>query len=99
MIVQIVLLYAMILVLPAYLLYTLARRREESTFRWLLKLAYTGAFLIYVFLAGRWDWVSTYLRYVWLGLYAVAAAISYRQLGGHLPLRSGTLRHLRPGHP
>jgi hypothetical protein len=70
-----------ILILPGYLLYMLLRTQEKSTFRWLLRVSFTGLFLIYLFLAGRWDWVSYYLRFIWLTLFAAAAFISYTRLG------------------
>jgi hypothetical protein len=41
---------------------------------------YIGAFLLYIFLAGRWDWLSYYLRYVFPVLFVVAANASYRRV-------------------
>jgi hypothetical protein len=79
--IQVVLLVFASFILPAYLLYKLLRAEETSMFRWLLRISFTGAFLIYLFMIGRWDWFSYYLRYVWLVFYVVAALLSYRRLG------------------
>jgi len=82
MIVQLILLAFTALLLPGYLLFALVARRETSVLRWLLKLLYTGALVVYVFLAARWAWLSIYLRYLWLGLYVAAAVLSYTRLRG-----------------
>ena len=82
MVVHIILLYLMILVLPGFLLYQLWRGHEASALEWLLQVSFTGLFLIYVFLAGRWDWASYYLRYAWLLAYVVVAVVSYTRTKG-----------------
>jgi len=79
--VQIVLLYLTILVLPGFLLYRLWKGQEASLLKWLLRVSFTGLFFIYIFMAGRWDWASYYLRYIWLLLYVVGAVASYRRIG------------------
>jgi len=80
MTIQIVLLFISLLILPGYLLFNLWRGREDSTFLWLLRVGFTGAFMVYLFMAGPWSWISAYLRYVWLALTVVAAVVSYLQL-------------------
>lgn len=76
---QIALVFGTILILPSYLIVSLWKEREMSQFKWLLKLLYSGMFLLYVFVAGRWDWTSYYLRYVFPVLFVAAAIASYRE--------------------
>lgn len=80
MLIQITLLFATLLILPGYFIYALWRGQEKSQLEWFVKVLYTGAFLFYIFLAGRWDWLSYYLRFAWLALFAVALIISYRRI-------------------
>src|SRR5690606_41741872 len=65
--------------LPLFLLYVLWRRDESSRSRWLIRTFSTGAFLLFMFLAGRWDWLSIYLRYLLASLFVLAAVVSYRR--------------------
>jgi Peptidase family M23 len=44
-----------------------------------LKVGYSGAFVSYFLLTGRWDWVSYYLRFVLMAALIVAAAAGYRR--------------------
>lgn len=80
MLIQIIILFTTLLILPGYFIYALWRGQEKSQMEWLVKVLYTGAFLFYIFLAGRWDWLSYYLRFAWLALFAVALIISYRRI-------------------
>jgi hypothetical protein len=50
--------------------------------KWLLRASFTGLYLIYAFLAGRWDWASYYLRYIWLMLYVLVVVISFGRMRG-----------------
>lgn len=84
MFIQILILFATLLVLPGYFLYSLWRGRENSKFNWLLKVLYSGAFLLYVVLAGNWSWLSYYLRFVIPILFVLAVFISYQRVR-HLP--------------
>lgn len=77
---QIALILILHLVLPSYLLYRLWKTRAKSKFGWLFQTVYTGGFLVFVFLAGSWDWVSYYLRYLFLLLFVFAAYRSYRRV-------------------
>jgi hypothetical protein len=85
MLIQILLLFVTQLILPVYFIYSLWNGREHSRFQWLLKVVYSGAFLIYIFLAGRWDWLSYYLRYLFPLLFVAATIVSYRRVKA-LPL-------------
>ena len=80
MLFQIFVLFTTQLALPIFLLFTLWKRNEPSKFAWLLKLLYTGAFLLYIYVAGRWDWLSYYLRYIFPLLFVIVAIGSYRRV-------------------
>lgn len=80
MLISILILFIMQLLLPAYFIYSLWRGRLDSKFAWLVKTLYSGAFILYVFLTGRWDWLSYYLRYLIIVLFVAAALIAYRRV-------------------
>lgn len=46
----------------------------------MLAALYTGAFFLFLFLVGPWDWVSYYLRYVWVTLLIVVLLLSFRRV-------------------
>jgi hypothetical protein len=52
------------LLLPAILLYGVARVRDRSRVRWIARVASASAYAGLIFVAGRWDWVGVPLRYV-----------------------------------
>lgn len=56
------LLTVMLLVIPALLLRGLWAARHRSRAEWLLMALLTASYLLYVLLAGRWDWFSYGLR-------------------------------------
>lgn len=66
--------------MPAAFLFSLAFQREDNIFHWLLKAGYIAAFVFMMFVVGPWDWVSYHLRWGWIALYALTAAISYRRV-------------------
>lgn len=80
--VQILVALAAQLLLPAYFIATLWWRRHGPSGRWLLTAAYTAAYLAYLFVAGRWDIVGYYWRYI---LPVIGAPDTVR----HQPQRSG----------
>lgn len=79
MFVQILFLFLSHLFLPAYFTYALWQGKEESKLQWLLKSLYSGAYVLYIFMAGSWAWLSIYLRYLLLGIFVVAVVVSYRR--------------------
>lgn len=91
MLIQIILLFTTHLIVPAYLLYELWKKPEASKFKWLMKGLYSTAFLLYIFLAGRWDWLSYYVRYLWILLLVLVLIISYQQVRS-LPSFAGNRR-------
>jgi Peptidase family M23 len=78
--IPIILVLGVTLVIPASFLWALGRQRETNRLRWLLETLYTGGFVLYVVLVGRWDWVGYYLRYVAAGAFIFVAIASYRRL-------------------
>lgn len=86
------------LILPGYFIYSLWRGREHDRCNWLVKVLYSGAYLLFILLAGRWDWMSHYLRLVLVVLFAVAVAISYRRAReSPFFVRGGRARWLHAG--
>lgn len=65
---------------PFYLLHALWQKRDEEPFQWLVATLYTGAFLLFLFLVGPWDWVSYAWRYVWGGAYLAVVGLSVRRV-------------------
>lgn len=76
---QIILLLVQHIFLPGYFIYSLWQGKERSRFQWLLKVAYSGLYILLIFLIGRWDWVSYYLRFIIPALYLVAVYVSYHR--------------------
>ena len=66
-------------ILPAYFLVSLWKRLKVDRMAWLLKVLYTGTFLLFLFVVGRWDSAGYYLRYVFPGLFIAAAVASFPQ--------------------
>lgn len=80
----------LLLLLPAYFVYTLAKGTEQDKFSWLIKTVAGGAVLSFLTVAGHWEWFSYYLRFVPLPIFAGVAAIAYWRIR-HKPV-------LAPGH-
>jgi hypothetical protein len=71
-------------VIPLSFLVWLWRGNNHSRLDWLLKLSIVALFSIHIFLIGRWDWLSYYLRFVLMILFAIAAYQSFTK-EKHLP--------------
>lgn len=65
------------LVIPVAFLIWLWRGNDRSKLDWLLKLLVVALYSIHIFLIGRWDWISYYLRFVLVILLAIAAYKSF----------------------
>ncbi len=89
------------LVAPAAFLIWLWRGNDRSKLDWLLKLLVVASYSIHIFLIGRWDWISYYLRFVLVILFAIAAYKSFtkakslplypsRRLGNYFALATNT---------
>jgi len=71
-----------ILAVPAAFIIALYRGQEQDRERWLLKVLYSGIFIAYLLLAGRWDFVSVYFRYVISIAYFMAVFKSWLRVKG-----------------
>lgn len=78
--IQFILLIVTLIILPVYLAVSLWKSRENSKVKWLVRTIYSGGFVLFFVLVGRWDWIGYPLRYLALALYALAALASYRKV-------------------
>lgn len=76
MLVHIGVLFLTHLIIPVAFMVRLSRGRS-SKIDWLLNVLVVLSFILYLFLAGRWDWLSYYLRFILIALFFVAAFKSY----------------------
>lgn len=65
------------LLLPAFFLVMLWRPRPADRLEWVMRVLYGAAYLAFIAVAGRWDWLSTALPLVLLLLYLACTALSY----------------------
>lgn len=77
---SIILVVTIYLILPAIFIYGLWRGKFEYKLEWLIQLLAKTFFIVWLFLAGPWDWFSYYLRYLWLLLLIMAAWQSARRV-------------------
>src|SRR5690606_38077650 len=80
------------LLLPASFLLILWRKRLDEPGRWLPAVLYTGAYVVYLYVAGSWAFLSYYLRYLWPVVFLAVTAASYPRLRGRLRPRRSDLR-------
>ncbi|MFQ6088583.1 MAG: M23 family metallopeptidase [Candidatus Methanofastidiosia archaeon] len=65
------------LFIPFIFIIWLWRGKDKSKIDWMVKLLVVGTFVVYIFLVGRWDWLSYYLRFILIALFLIAAYKSY----------------------
>ena len=65
--------------LPLYFIYALWRGRDDDRLDWLLKVLYSTVYLALILVIGRWDWLSHYLRFALVALFAGALVASFRR--------------------
>lgn len=65
------------LVIPSAFLIWLWRGEDRSKLDWLINLLVVALYSVHIFLIGRWDWLSYYLRFVLAILFFVAALKSF----------------------
>lgn len=81
--VQLAFILGSLIVLPWYYLRVLWQARlEPSSLTWWLRALYSAGIVLFLFVAGPWEWVSHYLRYAWLLLAAVLLVRSWRGARG-----------------
>ncbi len=66
------------ILLPAFLLTDMFRRRHRSRLEWLLDLVMITLVLAFAFITARWDWFSYYLRILLLPALGLVAYASFR---------------------
>ncbi|WP_050615265.1 M23 family metallopeptidase [Bacillus testis] len=72
--------------LPAAFIIALWRKSFHSRLEWLVEALFTVLFVIGLFVRSPWDWLSYYLRYVWMILMIAAIYRSWKK-GRVLPFR------------
>lgn len=85
-------LVAVQLVLPAWFIYDIALGRNESRAAWWLKVAAAAAYIGFVFIAGRWDFVSYYMRFVPPAAFVIGGTAGLLRLRRTPPARTGKRR-------
>ena len=65
------------LITPLFLLGWLAFGRFKDKVEWISFIIFAINFVIWVFISGRWDWISIYLRYVLLIILALGLILSF----------------------
>lgn len=76
---SIIFVFAILLVVPAILIFSLWRGPFHSRLDWLIQLLFTSMFMIWIFFAGSWDWVGYYFRYVWIVLFILVLFPSWKK--------------------
>lgn len=79
---------ALHLLLPIYFAYLVLKGDQKDKAGWLLHAVTGSAFVAFLTIGGRWDWVSMYLRYVPAILFIPALLIGARRVRG-LPFYAG----------
>lgn len=69
---------AVLILVPLYFIVALARAKDVDRLQWALKVLYSGAFIAYIWMMGRWDLISVYLRYLIALGFVLAALLSAR---------------------
>jgi Peptidase family M23 len=70
------------LVLPLSYTVSLWRTHRKSRLGWAMKLLTAGAVVLLVLLVGRWDMLGYYTRFLIVGLFALAAFVSWQRHRG-----------------
>ena len=65
------------LVIPVGLLIWLWQAKFDSKFNWSINLLMVLVYFIFIFLNGRWEWLSYYLRFLLLIVFVIAAYKSF----------------------
>ncbi|GAA0614370.1 M23 family metallopeptidase [Virgibacillus siamensis] len=75
------------LILPAVFIFSLWKASFQNKLEWMIQALFTVVFIFWVYSSGRWDWVSYYLRFVWLILLVAAVYRSWKNVRP-LPFRT-----------
>ena len=63
--------------IPAGLILWLWGRASNHQLDWIIRLLIVGCYVLWIFMSGRWDFLSYYVRYLLLILFALAALASF----------------------
>ena len=66
-----------LLVIPAALIIWLLQAQFSSKFNWLLNLLMVLVYYLFIFLSGRWDWLSYYIRFILPTAFIIVASKSF----------------------
>lgn len=79
MFIQILIIFVFYLIFPGFLLYSLWQTEEQDRLNWFLTTCMVGAYILFIYMAAPWSWISYYLRFIFLPLWAVAAYFSWQK--------------------
>ncbi|WP_371069478.1 M23 family metallopeptidase [Sediminibacillus sp. JSM 1682029] len=79
------------MLLPLIFILMLWMEKDRSKLEWIAKMLATVMIVLWVFLTGRWDWVSYYIRYLFILLLLISLFFSWKRTKP-LPLRSKLTR-------
>lgn len=79
MLTEILIIFVFYLIFPGFLLYSLWQTEGEDRLNWLLTASMVGVYMLFIYFAGPWSWMSYYLRFIFLPLWAVAAYFSWQK--------------------
>lgn len=68
------------LFIPLFFIGLVAFGRQPNRLRWALVTLGFGLAILFMWVSSRWDFLSLYLRHVYLLLFLIAAAFSYRRI-------------------
>lgn len=85
---SIIFLFAILLVIPAVITFSLWKGPFHSRLDWMIQLLFTGMYILWIFFAGSWDWLGYYFRYVWIILFLIVLYPSWKKARTQ-PFRAG----------
>ncbi|RKQ33453.1 M23 family metallopeptidase [Oceanobacillus halophilus] len=86
MVIEILKVIGIQLILPAAFIISLWRAKYTNRLDWLIQVLFTLIFITWLVMAGRWDWLGYYLRFLWIIPTLLAIYLSYRKTRA-LPFR------------
>lgn len=67
-----------VIILPAFFIFTLWRLKANSKLDWMLQALLTAALISWLFFGGNWSWLGYYIRYIWMILLVPAIYFSWK---------------------
>lgn len=72
--------FILLILLPIFFLVSLWRSRANSRVEWLVALLAAGSYLLFVFVTGRWDFFSYYLRFLLVPAFILSGYAAFRRI-------------------